>query len=286
MLLHRLGLSGLFACLAGAAAAWTCQGHMVISAIAESRLSGPARARLETLLTVDQPPENVRSFLTASCWADDIRSDEDADWHYINLYWRPDGQPARNRPREQNAAWAIQRFRAQLETPGGAGDQKARALRYLIHFVGDLHQPLHAASRETDRQPEGDRGGNDFPIRPIEGWRSQPIDDLHALWDFGCGLFRSTRRPLSPGAEKGIRELARAIMRDHPYGGLPNVRNQDPMTWAREGLALARTVVYEGVEFDGSPSETYLERGRRESRKRLAYAGYRLGDMLNRILGR
>ena len=171
---------------------WGCDAHRIVALIAWSRLSEPSRAAATALLTANPiapddrgckaPSPNVLA--AVAMWADAIRGDEPetAPWHYINLprdVGRGELGRACRSGRCVTAAIARQLDVLRSDAPGAT---RARALRFLVHFVADLHQPLHAATN-------GDRGGNCVPVayfddRPhvdARGERWEP--NLHAIWD-------------------------------------------------------------------------------------------------------
>jgi S1/P1 Nuclease len=125
-------------------------------------------------------------FMQAARWADDIRSNDKqqhrAQWHYINWPFKPDGQPASVQTREPepvNILTALTENESVVKSTNDA-EQKAIALAWLFHLVGDIHQPLHTAQLFTADYPQGDRGGNEICVR-VTG-TGQPMD-LHRFWD-------------------------------------------------------------------------------------------------------
>lgn len=263
--------------------AWNDKGHMLVATIAQTQLSPAARKQLAALLKVGTD-ERTSTFATAACWADDNKSDTDRAWHYVDFYFRADGKPAKNKPDEQNILWAIDRNRSLLGDKKAPTTGRALALRYLLHFVGDVHQPLHNVARETDRYPDGDRGGNSFAIAPISGWGSRPVSNLHALWDFGAGGFLPARRPLSASDFAAVRDQANRIMREFPRSKMVELKHgQNARLWAAESESIAKGFVYSLPE-GGAPPSAYLDRAARISRRRVALAGYRLAELLNQAL--
>jgi hypothetical protein len=279
-----LTLSGLMVCLASA---WDDTGHMVIAEIAYNHMTPTARAEADRLLKVGATSK-ASDFLTSACWADDIRRErrETGPWHYIDLYFRSDAKPATHKPDAENAVWAISKFKAILKDKSQPEADRAEALRFLIHFVGDLHQPLHTVSRETDVLPAGDAGGNKFPIQaPASFVGDYPPRNLHALWDEGCGLFPSfgrNFRPLDGEGREKIETIAHKIERDEPKARKA-ASNTDPMDWAKEGEGLSKRFVY-NLQEGGTPSDEYLKKGEAISEMRAAQAGYRLAALLNDTL--
>lgn len=281
----------LFACLAASSAfGWDDAGHMVIADIAYARLTPKARAEADRLLAIGGT-DRTNDFITAACWADDIRRDrpETGPWHYIDLHFRQDGRPTTNRPDAENVVWAIHKFEGVLADRSKPDAERADALRFVLHFVGDIHQPLHATARDTAEHPDGDKGGNLFRIEnPFQyaDADAYPPRNLHQLWDRGVGLLPSLPRrfrPLNREGRANIDQVAAYVEKADPSNSLPRVRDLKPEDWAQESFVAAKTVVYDLPE-GSKPSEEYLKRGYELSTERIALAGYRLAEVLNKIL--
>jgi hypothetical protein len=132
--------------------AWWADGHMLVAKIAYSSLSTTSQIaadELISLLATDYPTSP--DFTTAACWADDLKSlgvTQYNNWHFVDLpvvkggfWWQiPETTNSSINP------WAINSAVTTLSTTAATQLDKAIQLRFLIHFVGDLHQPLHAAS--------------------------------------------------------------------------------------------------------------------------------------------
>ncbi len=185
--------------------AWNRAGHMACGAMVYTLLkrNDPQAAAHWTAILKQHPHYESRwrpqaedvaveerdqfLFMLAARWPDDIRGDTEHDrpnWHFINYPYKPAGQPESVTtigPADENIVMA---FRANLsllkqEAPAG---QQAVALCWLLHLVGDIHQPLHTTKLFTTDfpAPEGDRGGTRFYIRATAD--SEPIS-LHKFWD-------------------------------------------------------------------------------------------------------
>src|SRR5215472_15304413 len=138
-LLVALALVAAF--MASPALAWGKTGHRVVAAIAEAQLSGLARAHIREILG---PGESLDE---AATWPDDMRADPSpfwqktaSPWHYATL----DGITYDHAPPEGDALQALDHFRSVLQDPKATLADKQLALRFIIHLVGDLHQPFHA----------------------------------------------------------------------------------------------------------------------------------------------
>ena len=148
---------------------WGKNGHRVVGQIAENHLSRKASESVRALLGAD-------SLAEVSNWADEIRSDPSwkrADpWHYVNI---PDGQTYDTM--EKNPAGdiivALKRFEATLRDAKAPREERIQALKFIVHMIGDLHQPLHAGKRD-------DLGGNRVNVH---WFRSPESTNLHSVWD-------------------------------------------------------------------------------------------------------
>jgi len=281
---------------------WWDPGHMVVAMIAYLNLNEPARAEVDRLTAIlEKDYAQVNHFIVTGPWPDDLKEDEVRTydhWHYTNLPYNPHHLPLPPLP-EINAVWAIRQMQEVLASKRPADIEKARHLAFLVHIVGDLHQPLHSTTMYTREQPEGNLGGNRFRLKGK--W-----NNLHALWDDACGLttdygdirpYGQAKEPLGPEQVQRIRSLATNIMDQHPKTSLPIHRELDPDAWALESHDLAIEHGYRaliGMNPDGSPRylqpndtppEDYLRRGQEVSEKRLALAGYRLAEILNQLFG-
>jgi hypothetical protein len=270
--------------------AWSPTGHMVVDQIAKERLTVNAQARITELLAVKVPPEKVKvgksmvavaprtgSFLTVGCWADDVRSDADREVHYIDIAFSADGTTPQVAPASKNIVKMLEQCLTVLKDPRASKTDRATKLRYLVHLAGDIHQPLHAATRCTGEQPGGDRGGNEFPIVGAA--------NLHSYWDGGVGLLKTTiARPLTADGMAKIAALAA-----HCTAALPPPAPNHPSlvtpfsAWAQESHALAKTTAYADLEQHDTPSAAYVANAQRVVRERVALAGYRLADLLNEL---
>ncbi|MGB3796295.1 MAG: S1/P1 nuclease [Alteraurantiacibacter sp.] len=157
------------------ALAWGPVGHRISAQIAEDNVNGKTRAEIEAILGHEGLPE-------ASTWPDEERSNPDRFWqetaspyHYVTL---PDGVSATSisSPPEGDALTALDGFVATLRDDDATQEDRALALRFVVHLVSDLHQPLHAGNGS-------DRGGNDF----IANWFDNETN-LHWVWDEGMIL--------------------------------------------------------------------------------------------------
>jgi len=174
-----------------AAQAWGCKGHQTVALIAEKHLTPEARQWVLKLLSENPIDPKLNRYCggasrdlmaDASTWADDVRGErKNGPWHYIDI---PRG--SKRGPlepfcgQEGCVTRAISEQLAILKDPKADAVKRAEALRYIIHFVGDLHQPLHTVTN-------ADEGGNCVPVKYF---RRGPHEhnhsfspNLHSIWD-------------------------------------------------------------------------------------------------------
>lgn len=264
--------------------AWSDAGHGAIARIAYRHLTPEVRAKVNVLLKVGVE-KRYHSVHMASYWADEYRSDhpETGPWHYTNIHFRTDGRITHNKPLEENVSWAVSKFRKELGDKSLSQYKRAEVFRFLVHFVGDAHQPLHCVARDTNRFPNGDRGGNDFAITPGNGLPSWNTN-LHRVWDSGCGAFDVGMRGWDTGAGVRIDALSKKIEAAYPKTLLASeISTLNPESWAKSGFNIAKTFAYTAPE-GGTPSRNYVRRGQEISMRQAALAGYRLAEILNEAL--
>lgn len=279
---------------APAAHAWGDEGHRVVSLVAQHYLSARTQARVQALLAQDRSAlTDDRSMASEATWADHYR-DSDRNgarrryehtwrWHFVDLELQdpdlasacfgepplPPGVPASVGPARDCVVDKIDEFEAELASPRTAPAERLLALQFLLHFVGDLHQPLHAAD---DR----DAGGNRVHVSA----RGEHAGNLHHYWDtvFVAELGDSAPQVAYALTERiGPRELAMW-------------RRGRPSDWAVESFGLARRVAYGEL-----PPPTarggyrlparYMRDARAVVALQLSRAGVRLAELLNRALG-
>src|SRR5690606_34419179 len=176
-------VAACMAMLAWPAQAWSEMGHRMVGDLAEWRLSEAARAEVRELLE----GEREASLGAVAAWADALRHEDPArfaisrNWHFINAEGGGCGfDEARDCPGGDCIVSAINTQRRILADRPLPRSQRRDALKFIVHLVGDVHQPLHAGSRE-------DRGGNQYQVslrRGGEGRRGEPVGtNLHTVWD-------------------------------------------------------------------------------------------------------
>jgi hypothetical protein len=273
-------------------AAWWETGHQAIARIAAFHLTSSVRARVALLLDVADSPEAVADALAkASTWADETKKETGTSaWHYIDLALQDTRSDIALRCKDDDCAPArIRLFARQLSSKTVEhrwSDQDA--LRYVVHFVGDIHQPLHTIS-------DADLGGNCERLEAPVG----QAKNLHALWDGELvNELNLSDRALAAELENGIQRLTDEQRRSLAAGSV------DDWVWQSHELALADVyrvlrIPVEPVEFPASCNDAPLAIGDLQLRISTGYmggmkpvvrdqltkAGLRLATLLNETLG-
>ncbi len=266
---------------------------MLVANIAKKSMRATTYDRISELLKPEtQYSPMTPDFIQAACWADDIKETNDlyTTWHYADFPLVNREPPTRDIPsghNEKNVVWAINALNKTLKAGVKATPtDTARALFFMIHFVGDLHQPLHATTLFSNKfePPSGDQGGNLYLINYPE---DQNIKNLHALWDSGAGQWATDmKRPLDPISQEYLNDTANKLMNEFPVSAFQDrLSKYSVSSWAVESFGLARDVVYKAPEAPEVVPADYLETSRQVCRSQVALAGYRLAQVLESVLG-
>jgi hypothetical protein len=244
--------------------AWGQEGHSIVAEIAQRRLDRDTLRKVKTLLGGEIALASVAS------WADDYRAahGETAGWHFVDIPYERNTYEAavdcKTDPEQGdciiNALDRVQKTLADCTKPNG---ERFEALKFLIHFVGDVHQPLHAAERN------GDHGGNDVHVT----FFGKNVN-LHAVWDteiimhtvFAWGTY-----------------VSRLEAKWFPGHDLSGLIGGTPVDWALESHKFARDVAYD------FPADTHLDMDYYNKSvavvdQQLALAGVRLARILQETL--
>ena len=276
--------------------AWGAGGHMIVAYIAYQRLNAKAKREVNRLLARPIEPANVsaksKDFVNAAHWADDLRPFEEFGFslpeHFSDFPFSVDGTPLpTDQPAEDNIVVALKENVETLRSSTD-DDERAQALRFIIHFVGDIHQPLHCSTRVDSMHREGDRGGNEFFARVTDANGKTSKVKLHSYWDGGLGSFPRMGPNFAPPPLSQIPAAASTAMRGNPATD-PNLHLDNPMDfdgWAKESSDLAQSTTYDHLTPGGAVSAAYTRDGIRVVRQRVAWGGYRLAALLNSIFPR
>jgi hypothetical protein len=254
--------------------AWGPEGHRIIGDIAETRLTPTARLRVKKLLGSDD-------LAAVAVWADEIKGErpETYGWHFVDIpndasgfsesrdCYRPDEKHAYTLQDHHNCVVdRIAMFKRVLADRTAPRQERIEALKFLVHFVGDVHQPMHAMGEA--------RGGNDIHVSEFGSTQcGRYACNLHFAWDTGliehAGI--SEKRYVAR-----LNELIASRKLTVHAGGTS-------AEWANESFFLAKKV---GLNDGGAVDETYFETDIGIVNRRLALAGIRLARMINQALGR
>jgi hypothetical protein len=150
--------------------------------------------------------------------------------------------------------------------------------RYLVHVVGDIHQPLHtAAFFDNDKFKTGDLGGNLFKIK------YNKIDNLHSLFDSGIGKLREINRPLTSEDSKYLLDTAEDVIKEFPKDSLPELSKTTFEEWMKESYDVTVDFIYRYIGYEETPSDDYINKAYEIVKKRIALAGYRLAEVLKKV---
>ena len=278
--------------------AWSVAGHYVIAAEAFRQLPPELKAQAVEVLKAHpdyakwakayHPNPNfdlaAYVFMRSSTWPDEIRRSgspyDHPDWHFIDYPLRPPAFPLEPGPKpEDDVLFGIAQCEKTLSDTNASPELRAAYLSWLIHLVGDLHQPLHCASLFTDAYPKGDRGGNDFYVKPAQhGIR------LHSLWD---GLLGTSASPQTQW------KYAITIDTQYPRTALPELStNSTPGSWSLQSRQQAINWAYLRGELMGGPNADsapplpadYTKAAKAVAERQAALAGYRLADEIEKYL--
>jgi S1/P1 Nuclease len=249
--------------------AWGKEGHRLTGLIAEQYLTPAARAKVAELL-------GSETLADVAPWADSYRTEhpETGKWHYVNI---PSSEAKYDRDRDcpmagtdSKSPWRdcvtdrILFFEQRLRDTSLSREERAIALKFLVHFIGDIHQPFHALADA--------RGGNDIAVTFLgSGTCGRYNCNLHGVWDTSLiddqGL-----------TEAQYRDRLREEIKQRHWD---QEANEDPARWANRSHALAVKAL---VPTGSSVTEEYVRKEATVVDEQLALAGLRLAHVLNSIL--
>jgi hypothetical protein len=250
-----------FALTPAPALAWGKTGHRVVAAIADAQLSGLARAHVKEILG------QAESLDEAANWPDEMRSDPapfwqktSTPWHYVTL----NGVIYDHAPPQGDALEALNKYSATLRDPNASLADKQTALRFVVHIVGDLHQPLHVGKC-------CDKGGNDVKVK----WFGRDLN-LHSVWDSA----------LVDEQQLSFTEMTAKLQRHTSNADVIKWWDVNPRDWMSES-AQFRDTIYPRPSSDPKMapelSYSYVYQNTPIMELRLKQAGVRLAAYLNAL---
>lgn len=249
--------------------AWGPKGHRIVGAIAQSHLTAQAQQQVALLL-------GNTSLTDVANWADDIKSQrrESYGWHFVDIpkgssgfsdardcYQPNDAYPYTKDDHHNCVVDRIDMFRQVLADKNASQTDRAEALKFLVHFVGDIHQPFHAIGEA--------RGGNDIHVTEFGSPQcgNRPCN-LHFAWDID--LIEHTGR-----SEADYVAYLEQLITSKKLQASGTAQD-----WANESFHDAQQVM---LENGGAVDETYYKANIGMLDERLALAGLRLAALLNEV---
>lgn len=233
---------------------WGFKGHRTVAMIAKKHLNPDIEMVALSYL-------GTETFSDVSTWADEHRTSENSPWHYINLPLGLNHEQFIKTVKESkdNVYTAILQCETILKDNNATPEKKNEALKYLIHFIGDAHQPMHVSRKE-------DKGGNDIQVR-FDGKGT----NLHSLWDSKLIDF------------EGLKETEMANSYDNATPEeIAKWQSDDPTEWLWESYQIS-SELYAGSKSGQKIDKAYFEKYIPVIHKRINIAGIRLAGKLNKI---
>jgi hypothetical protein len=272
------------------ALAWGDDGHEVVGLVAQSFLMPAVREKVAALLAADTDSLAAHNIAAASTWADKYRDldqngarENTRRWHFVDIElaepdidWACFGHPtlprgtlASNGPALDCVVDKIDEFAAELAAPATDPTERIVALKFLLHFVGDLHQPLHASD-------DHDRGGNDKRVSAA----GLKAGTLHHYWDTDFVDL------LGPNPKS----IATVLIGQISSGDVRNWSRGGTGEWAMESYGVAKSDTYGRLPTPNGRgsyrlTDEYVAMATRDVATQLSKAGVRLAWLLNKTLG-
>jgi hypothetical protein len=273
------------------ALAWGDDGHKVVALVAQSFLDTDVRKRVNALLAADTDSLTAHDIANAATWADKFRDantgggrQRTSQWHFVDIEIKapdldkacfnyppvPTGTVASDGPAADCVVDKIQEFAAELANPATDLEEQVVALKFLLHFVGDLHQPLHSSD-------DNDRGGNNKKVSAA-GFRA---GNLHHYWD----------TEFVNQLETDPKSIASDLIGHISKGQISAWQAGSPSDWAMESFKVAKEDAYGQLPEPSTRgsyrlTEEYISTATDDVAQQLSKAGVRLALILNKALGK
>lgn len=291
--------------------AWDAEGHELVATMAYDRLNPKAQKVVAELAHEIETSGQAYDAVTLACWMDDLRRETGMPYHGLFLSWhyidigldpgdpQPSLEPGDDNETHGNVVQALKR--AVIVLKGGTDPYiktKAVACAMVMHLVGDIHQPLHCATKYfiSGGRLHQDAGGNKEDV--LNGPPDDRKFNLHAFWDSawrasfddasGCVVLDPEYQEEGQHEPQNVRALASTLEQHPPSPGIDLEAHID--AWARESNAIARDFVYRDLTGTESKkycrlSSVYVSKANALARQRLVLAAWRLATLLNNTLG-
>lgn len=298
---------------AAPALAWDDSGHKLAAYIAWQRMTPETREQVIKLLRAapedsqlstfymsygaqSEAARKLDFFMVISSWPDYIKDRametrykkyNHSNWHYSDTFWTMKDGKVVIVPDPEDGGKALEKlidFDKTMRSDSSSAGDKAIAIAWFLHVVGDIHQPLHTSAHVTETEPKGDQGGNLFLLTPKDTPRDKQ-ENLHRFWDSIINRSIPIKNDACDAAY--LEPIGRSIMKKYPYaslqGGLELGKYED---WIKASFNMAPTEVYSAdLKRFEMPSKAYEKKALRISERQLALAGYRIGEMFNQLFG-
>ncbi len=242
--------------------AWGKEGHEVIADVAQHYLNKTASEKVQQLLAV----MHANNMAEVASFADGYRHShpETGSWHYVDIPLKEDNYvPSRDCPDKSCVIDIIYHFKQILNNITLDDSTRAYALAFLIHFVGDLHQPLHASDNN-------DKGGNEVEVTFL----GHPTN-LHRVWDTNIISHEDTSATV----------LANTLLTQYKGVDIQPIEKGSVVKWALQAHKEAQKTAYGKLPKNKKIGQAYIKAAQPVVDKQLYRAGVRLAYMLNQILG-
>ncbi|KPA75783.1 putative 3'-nucleotidase/nuclease [Leptomonas pyrrhocoris] len=268
--------------------AWWGKGHMAVAEIARRNLKPDVQKKVEACASVLKtmgPFPSTTTMVEAAPWADDLKSlglTTMATWHFIDQPYNPDNITMTINPIENvNVATVIPMLVTAVTDPKATTDSITTSIANLIHYVGDIHQPLHGSCLFSDKYPKGDAGGNAQSVIVDDKGTKQK---LHAFWDsMAEGPQVDPPRPLSPATYAELQAFVDDLIANNIFTEAEKM-NTNTTVMAMESLDMAIKYVYPGADNGAVLTQSYKDAAKVICHQRVTLAGYRLATVINNAL--
>jgi len=288
-----LGLTALIAS-PQRASAWGDDGHKTVALIAQHYLTPAAKKIINAMLAADTDNLTKHDFASEATWADKYRDSNNRkdhytqtqQWHFVDMeienadmasacFGRlplPAGTVASNGPQQACVLDKAKQFSDELAAPGTDAEERLFALKFLLHFVGDMHQPLHSSDNH-------DRGGNSVKVS-ADGIKHQSKDELHGYWDTQFVDAIAGKSPTAL-AKQLLMQIAPEQATLWAAGSFDE--------WAMEAFMLSKSDAYGTPPLSKDMPQhldaAYVAQAEKDVAQQLSKAGVRLAAVLNKALG-
>jgi len=296
------------AAMIGSTNPWFGTGHLLVARIAYDILKASNSEKLataESILkgldnSIAKKHERNHQFVECATYADDFKYHGgiyQKTWHFIDQPYFDQGGSLKTFPKfkpdvhdnvealngliawmNSPSATNYPVTETKSQTPGGVKMAYSTALRLIIHYAGDIHQPLHSTSRVNNDYPAGDRGGNSVYLPRHDG-----VSNLHASWDSVQYEFTGyAQLPFSSSGWSTNGARAANLVARHPLSSIKaDVTDLNPQTWADDAFAISKSFVYNGVKSGKRLSSDYVKQGNLIAEEQIVIAGHRLANLIN-----